>query len=348
MVGLATLSDMVPLVGENRIFARYGLLVLRKSPRPGLQKLLAKLRINQRFLTEDDLGFMVTPRINAASRMGEPMDAFHLLSTEDEALAGGYAERLEKINSERKGVVASMIKEMKHTIAERYGEAKKLIVLGNPHWRPSLLGLAAGTLVEEHSCPVFVWGRDGDDALKGSCRSDGSVNVVELMAESRAFLEFGGHALAGGFSVSHERVHLLEAELERAYEKVRNVPRSSAADERGEETLPDKRLSLDEVNDATYSEVEKFAPFGVGNPKPIFLFENILPTAVRQFGKEKNHLELVFEKPSGGLVKAISFFSAPDKWGRELRAGEKMSMVASLEKSHFRAPELRLRIVEMF
>lgn len=349
MVGLATLSDMVPLVGENRVFAYYGLLVLRKSRRPGLQKILSKLRINQRFLTEDDIGFMIAPRINAASRMGVPMDAFHLLSTEDEVLAGSYAEHLEKINAERKGVVASMIKEMKHAISARYSETKKLIVLGNPNWRPSLLGLAAGTLAEEHSCPVFIWGRDGGNALKGSCRSDGSVNIVELMAESRVFLEFGGHAGAGGFSVSHERVHLLEAELARAYEKVRSAPRSSSEDERGAEMIADRRLSLDDVGEPVWAEIDAFAPFGIANPKPIFLFENISPVSVKQFGKEKNHLELSFEKPSGGLVKAISFFSAPEKWGRALRAGEKIDLVASLEKSYFgRFPEIRLRIVEVF
>lgn len=349
LIGLATISDMVPLTGENRVFAYYGLLVLRKSRRPGLQKLLVKLRINQRFLTEDDIGFMIAPRLNAASRMGVPMDAFHLLSTEDEVLAGSYAEHLEKINAERKGVVASMVKEMKHAISARYSEQKKLIVLGNPNWRPSLLGLAAGTLSEEHSCPVFIWGRDGGNTLKGSCRSDGSVNIVELMAESRAFLEFGGHAGAGGFSVSHERVHLLETELERAYERVRSSPLSAAAAERGAEVVADRRLSLDEVNERIFSEVERLAPFGTGNPKPVFLFENISPVAVKQFGKEKNHLELSFEKPSGGAVKAISFFSAPEKWGRMLRAGEKINLVASLEKSYFgRYPEIRLRIVDVF
>ncbi|MFA6898308.1 MAG: DHH family phosphoesterase, partial [Candidatus Paceibacterota bacterium] len=173
MAGLATLSDMVPLVGENRALAHYGMKVLRKSPRVGLMKLLRKLKINQRTLNEDDIGFMITPRINAASRMGEPMDAFRLFATTDEVEADQVSDHLNKINDERKGIVASMVKEMKHAVAERYANRdKKVIVLGNPNWRPSLLGLAANTLAEEHSCPVFLWGRDGENVIKGSCRSD--------------------------------------------------------------------------------------------------------------------------------------------------------------------------------
>jgi single-stranded-DNA-specific exonuclease len=113
MVGIATLSDMVPLQGENRIFAHYGLKVLRKSRRPGFQKLLSLMKMNQRYITEDDVGFMITPRINAASRMGIPTDAFHLLSTTDEVRGDELARHLDHINNERKGLVASTVKEIK-------------------------------------------------------------------------------------------------------------------------------------------------------------------------------------------------------------------------------------------
>jgi len=96
MVGLATLSDMVPLVGENRVIASYGLVVLRKSPRPGLHKLFQILRVNQTDITEDDIGFLITPRINAASRMGHPKEAFDMLSSTDVTEAGALAEHLNK------------------------------------------------------------------------------------------------------------------------------------------------------------------------------------------------------------------------------------------------------------
>jgi single-stranded-DNA-specific exonuclease len=217
LVGIATLSDMVPLVGENRIFAYYGLSVLRKSPRKGLMQLLRKLKIDQRYLNEDDVAFMITPRINAASRMGLPMDAYNLLVADNEVDANKYTDHLDKINNERKGVVSSLVKEVKKILEERYGnEIPDVIVLGNPEWRPSLLGLVANTCAEEFDRPTFFWGRDGGNIIKGSCRSEGKTSVVELMRSSvpETFLQFGGHKHSGGFAVSNEEIHFFGKKIE--------------------------------------------------------------------------------------------------------------------------------------
>ena len=343
MVGIATLSDMVPLVGENRALAHYGLLVLRKSPRLGLQQLLRRLKINQRFLTEDDVGFMITPRLNAASRMGQPLDAFKLLVVADEVEASRLATHLDKINQERKGVVAAITKEVRKIMLARPSE-RRVIVIGNPDWRPALLGLVANVLKEEHGKPVFLWGRDDNAILKGSCRSDG-VNVMELMTEAReVFVEFGGHSLSGGFTVIEEKIHILEEELDRAFGRL--SPQAVAA---GGEFLADAALALDEVDTDTYGLVEKLAPFGVGNPKPIFLLKNVSPKVVRQFGKEGNHLEIVFENSVGEAIKAIGFFQTTESFSQPVRVGKSLNLAATLEKSYFRQPpEIRLRLVDIF
>ena len=342
MVGLATLSDMVPLIGENRVFAHYGLLVLRKSRRFGLQQLLRRLKINQKFLTEDDIGFMIAPRINAASRMGKPMDAFKLLIVEDEVEAGRLAEHLDKINQERKGAVAVITKEVRKIMLTRQNE-RRVIVVGNPNWRPSLLGLVANALKEKHNKPVFLWGRDGNAVLKGSCRSDG-VNVMELMTEAReVFVEFGGHSLSGGFTVVEEKIHILEEILDKACEQLPKIESTGAA------SVADAALSLDEINVDTYGLVEKLAPFGVGNPKPIFLLKNVAPKMVRHFGKEGNHLEIIFENNVGEAIKAIGFFQTAESFSKSIKVGEPLNLAATLEKSYFgRAPEIRLRIVDIF
>ncbi|MEK7106082.1 MAG: DHH family phosphoesterase [Patescibacteria group bacterium] len=112
MAGLATLSDMVPLTGENRAIAYFGVKVFRKSRRPGLQKLLSKIKIDQKTISEDDIGFMVTPRLNAASRMDDPMRAFELLSTLDEVEADTLAKHLTKINDERKSIVTGIMRDV--------------------------------------------------------------------------------------------------------------------------------------------------------------------------------------------------------------------------------------------
>ena len=164
MAGLATLSDMVPLLGENRAIAHFGMKVLRKSLRPGLQKLLAKINVPQKYLSEDDISFMVVPKLNAASRMDDPMRAFELLATDDEAEGGVLANHLSKINDERKLIVAGIMRELKKKFEKR--EMKEVIVIGNPSWRVGVLGLVAGKLMDEYQKPVFVWGKDENDLIQ--------------------------------------------------------------------------------------------------------------------------------------------------------------------------------------
>ena len=336
MVAIATLSDMVPLVGENRILARFGLEVLRKSPRPGLEALFRRLNLNQKNITEDDVVFMITPRINAASRMGVPEDAFNLLRTTDLGEAEKLALHLEKINNERKGVVASIVKEAKSHLSDRQ-QVADVIVVGNPDWRPALLGLVANSLVEEYRRPVFVWGRDGGGVLKGSCRSYNGYDLFALMsAASDSFIEFGGHMGAGGFSVTLVNLTTLEERLSLALSHLEAQPPSDGI-------LP-LHINLDDIGEHLWHTVAQFAPFGMGNEKPIFQIPKAEIKSVKKFGKENNHLEIMFN----GGVKAIAFFSDPASYSVLLTPGTRISLLANLEKSFFRnRPELRLRIVDM-
>src|SRR3990167_11516173 len=277
MAGLATLSDLVPLVGENRAMAYFGIKVLKKSPRPGVQKLLSKMKINPKYLTEDDIGFMITPRLNAASRMDNPMMAYELLSTEDEVRAGVIADHLSKINDDRKTMVAGIMREVNKKFEKR--ETKKVIVIGNPKWRVGVLGLVASKISDEYKKPVFVWGKDENDIIKGSCRSDGSVSLVELMTETREFfMEFGGHEFAGGFTVQNEKIHFLEEDMSSSFEKVKK-------EKFGKDANYDLKENLEVVNMKNWREIEKMAPFGMENPKPVFLFENVKIEKIKKFGK---------------------------------------------------------------
>jgi len=341
MAGMSTIADMVPLKNENRALAHFGLKVLRKSRRPGLQKLLRKAKVNQMHLTEDDVGFMIAPRINAASRMSIPMEAFQLLSTDDDVVAGELSNHLHKINNDRKLTVAVIVKDIKKTLSQK--EIRDVIVIGNPKWRVGVLGIAANNIMEEFGCPVFVWGREGSDTIKGSCRSDGTVNLVELMADTSEgfFLGSGGHELAGGFSVVQEKIHLLENELIKSYKKTKRKKQDK-------EILVDKVMCIDDVSWDTYRQIEQLAPFGVDNHKPIFLFKCLEIAGVKLFGKEKNHLELSFKNSRMGTVPSIGFFMDEKTFDVSLEVGRKINLVASLEKSMFRGRrELRLRIVDV-
>jgi single-stranded-DNA-specific exonuclease len=344
MAGLATLSDMVPLLGENRAIAYFGMKVLKKSPRLGLQRLLAKMNIDQKYLTEDDIGFMVTPRLNAASRMDDPMKAYELLSTGDEVKAGMIADHLSKINDDRKTMVAGIMREI-HKKFEKspMREERDVIVIGNPEWRVGVLGLVAGKMSDEYKKSIFVWGKDENDLIKGSCRSDGSVSVVELMTEtSEFFMEFGGHEFAGGFTVHNDKIHFLEEALSLSYDKVKRNKIEN-------DIIYDIKSDLSIVNMKNWREVEKLAPFGLANPKPIFLFENVKIEKIKKFGKNGSgeHLEINFSDLVG-KAKAISFFSNQDSFGAPILEEKKVNLLATFDLSRFRGKiELRLRIEDI-
>lgn len=338
LVGIATLSDMVPLVGENRMLAHSGLRVLRRNRRPGLAALLKLLRINAGALTEDDVTFMLSPRINAASRMDNPHIAARMLAAKDEPEGAALAAQLNHINDERKGLVAATVKEVNKRMEEKGMIESPVIVMGNPNWRPGILGLVANTLVEAHGKPVFLWGREGGDELRGSCRGDGMVNMVELMGATKGvFSHFGGHHASGGFSVREDMVHELGVRLAQAHAQV------ASAGARAAEVLVDRELSLGEISHA-HTALKKLAPFGVGNEKPLFMFQRVTVAGVKAFGKTQNHLGATFEQ-GGKRVEGVSFFSTPESFQKRVSPGERVDLVGHVESDWRGQP--RIRIVDV-
>jgi single-stranded-DNA-specific exonuclease len=336
LVGIATLSDMVPLVDENRMLARFGLIVMRKNRRPGLAQLLSLLRIKPGSLTEDDIGFMVSPRINAASRMDSPDIAAQLLATTDLGKALELARALDAINAERKTLVATTVKEVNKRLPDL--AESPLIVMGNPNWRPGILGLVANSLMQAHGKPTFLWGREGGDAIRGSCRSDGRVSVVELMqGAGDVFDHFGGHTASGGFAVNESKIHELSGHLAQAYEKLATNMGAQ------EEVLIDRELNLADVK-FTHKELGVLSPFGMQNHKPLFVLPNVTVSSVRKFGKAKDHLELSLER-EGSTIAGVSFFSTPDSYQKQAKAGLKADVVGHVETDWRGFP--RLRVVDV-
>lgn len=336
-VGIATLSDMVPLVGENRMLAHFGLRVMRRDRRPGLSALLSLLRIKPAGLTEDDIGFMVAPRINAASRMDKPSTAARLLGASDAGEATQIAQELNRINDERKGAVAAIVKEVHKRMSESPVDGP-VIVLGNPKWRPGVLGLVANSLMEAHHKPVFLWGREGGEIIKGSCRSDGSVSVVDIMSgASDVFLGFGGHTASGGFSVAQERVHELLPKLTAAYEALR----TQASFEK--EVIIDRQVEVAEISHA-HRNLATLAPFGVGNEKPLFILPGVSIGATKMFGKTQNHLDINLEQ-GGTRVSGIAFFSTPESFTKKAQTGSRADIVGHIESDWRGKP--RIRVVDI-
>jgi single-stranded-DNA-specific exonuclease len=342
MVGIATLSDMVPLIGENRALAKYGILVLRKSTRPGLRALLSLAGTKQKNISEDDVGFSITPRINAASRMGVPRDAYELLSTKDESTAINSAKKLDKINKERRTTVALLSKDARKHLANGRFDDKSVIVTGDPSWRPSLLGLVANTFAEEFEKPVFLWGRDGDGIIKGSCRTGGGKSVLEIMrlAPAHAFLAYGGHMASGGFEVANDSIHALPDLLHESANLIKI--------EETEGLVVDTEMNIDDISWKLFEELAALSPFGVSNKKPVFAFVRAVPTKVGTFGKEGNHIKLDFSHKSLGTIGAISFHATPDSFSVKPEVGKPVTLIGNIESNSFGyKKELRLRIIDI-
>lgn len=338
MVGIATLSDMVPLLNENRTLAWYGLHVLRKTKRLGLLALLKKMYMRKEYLLEDDITFMITPRINAASRMAHPMDAFKLLATDDVIESHMMTQHLVELNDERKKLVAQTMREAHKKLKSR--DLPEIIVIGNPEWKAGILGLVASKIVEEFKRPAFVWSRENGH-IKGSCRTYGNCDLHELMSSAppETFSQFGGHKEAGGFSTTEDAIHDLEKNLLSVY--------ISDVEEESVDLEYDASLLLSSVNYATYNDIRKLAPFGVANPKPQFLFSDVEITNIRIFGKQKNHIELTITQ-NDMSVKAMKFFADAMSFSTPLKVGMSVSCIGHIEEDTFgRNKSIRLRLVDI-
>jgi single-stranded-DNA-specific exonuclease len=275
--------------------------------------------------------------------MGVPRDAYELLSAGDENIALTLAKKLDKINTERKTTVAQLSKSARKHLAGGRFDDKSVIVTGDPTWRPSLLGLVANTFAEEFGKPVFLWGRDGDGIIKGSCRSGGGKSVFEIMrlAPPHMFLAFGGHMASGGFEVSSEHIHTLPDVLHNSASKIESIDSDVGH-------IVDAEISMDDISWSLYKELSLLSPFGVKNEKPIFAFVKTIPTSVSSFGKEGPHIKIEFSHRDLGKISAISFHSTPESFTIKPEPGKPITLIGNIESSSFgRKKELRLRIIDI-
>ena len=259
---IATIADVVPLVGDNRIIAYHGLKKCVASPRRGVKMLSGSEK-----LSSQDVMFRLAPRINAAGRLGSAMKAVGLFLDEDYFMLKSLAEELERDNTRRQEICEQVVADAKRALRGIDFDRTRIIVLHDPKWEGGVLGIAAARLVEEFKCPAVLFSGDGEE-YKGSARSVKNVNVFELLSRhSELYTTFGGHAQAAG-------VGLLAENFERfAQELVADVAENYPPEEflpRDDDALP---LGVDEDFLSLARELELLEPTGYGNPKPEFVLE---------------------------------------------------------------------------
>ena len=255
-------------------------------------------------------------------------------------------KKLEKANRSRKAEAGAITRAVHTRIKER-GDVRGVIALGDPEWRPALLGLVAGNIADEFERPVFLWGREGNMDLKGSFRSGGLTQVMELMRTTEnMFTQFGGHAAAGGFTLIDTEVFFLEDRLVEAHAKLMS--------EKIEDDLSqhaDAVIAPEEINKSYLIKIEKLAPFGISNPKPVFLLRDVSLREISLFGKGEEHLKIKIDVNDGEkTIDAVTFFvKGPIKRVADsLTRGSRVNLIAHIERDTFsRGNPVRLRLLDI-
>ncbi len=327
LVAIATISDMVPLLGENRILAYWGMNVLRKTQNQGLRILFSKNNIKLESISEDDIAFTLAPRINASSRMAHPSVALNVLISRNDEEAIKNVLELEGFNNKRKTISATIMR--KANVLAKQQEGNKVLVIGEPDWHIGVLGIIAMKVGEQHKKSVMVWGRDPNGNIKGSARSFGDIHLAQYFAEfpQNTFSAHGGHVKAGGFTVVPEAIYTLADVAQTIYDNHKPVIEIESEDELIIDT------TLPAITRELYAGMKKLSPFGLANPKPIFRFAGVTVTGVKIFGKNKEHIELTVQD-EGKTMSIISFFSASEPWVTDLY-GKKITFTATLDESNF-------------
>jgi single-stranded-DNA-specific exonuclease len=285
LVALATVADVVPLVGENRALVKKGLAQLRRAKRVGVRALLAAAKVEPQQLDESDLGFRLAPRINAAGRLYRADAGVELFLTEDESRASAIAADLSRANSERRATereVDTAAEAARRELAEDLREAHGLVLAGED-WHPGVVGIVASRLVERHQRPVVVISLDGDGGGRGSGRSIPGFDLLAAMEACSEHLEgFGGHRAAAGLTIEAAKVDAFRRAFA-AYANDALAPEDLHRTERVDAMVGGTGLGLELAE-----ELKQLAPFGMGNPGVRLLVPSAQVSDVRTMGEGKH------------------------------------------------------------
>jgi single-stranded-DNA-specific exonuclease len=303
LVALATVADIAPLRGENRVLVRYGLKMLAETRNVGLRALIRAAGLDGKAITAGRIGFILAPRLNAVGRLGHALRGVELLTCDDEHRANAIARELEELNRERQAIDRATLEQAREMASRLDLETTYGVVLAREGWHPGVIGIVASKLVEELGRPVLLVALDGGEG-KGSGRSISAFDLHAGLGECRHLLvRYGGHRMAAGVTVRAERVEALA----RCFD---DVARSRL---RAEDLVPEVRVDLEvpieQVTDELEELLRHFEPFGVGNASPTLAVRGVRLAAPPRVVKGEG-LKLRLATPRGEL-DAIGWGLAP-------------------------------------
>ncbi len=355
LTAIGTVSDMVPLIGENRLIVQRGLKVLDKTKRLGLLELL-RVSGGEGKIDSFRLGFHLGPRLNAASRMKHANSALNLLISKDPSEARLLAEDLNDKNMERQEMTDNVLAAAESQLD--VNNIPKIIIvkdLSNNSWNEGVIGLVAGRLSEKYYRPVLIIVKTGETAVasdgqkyslyKGSARSIEGFSLVEALEDSKDFLyKYGGHPMAGGFSIlAEENVFAFIDNINSLAEK------KISLDLLKPKIKVDAELNFSSINNKLLELIERLAPFGQINTSPCFATFKLKIIDIVKMGKEEQHIKIRFLNHEDKEMKSfwgISFGGA-DKYSN-LKLGDTVDLLYSLEFNNFNGKrEIQLRIMDI-
>jgi single-stranded-DNA-specific exonuclease len=339
LVALGLIADVALLRGETRTLAQKGLDVLRNSERLGL-KLIAELA-NQPLsqATEEYIGFVLAPRLNALGRLGDANPAVELLTTDDPVRARVLAAQLEGLNSQRKLLTNQVYQAAEAQLrADPSLLTQPAIVLGHPAWPGGVVGIVASRLKERYNKPVILFNTPDDGPARGSARSIEGLHITEaIAAQSDLLLGFGGHPMAAGLSLEQENLPAFRKGLVKTIEKMLG---EAALEEPSLQI--DAWMALDELRLELADSIEHLAPFGAGNPPLTFASRNLSLKSVQTIGRGSEHVRLNVED-EGGDSQSILWWNGAN----EEQPEGKFDLAYSLRASTYRGErQLTLEFVD--
>ena len=299
LVATAIAADIVPMTGENRVLAKFGLGVINSSPRPGIKALIHQ--VNKKVLDITDVVFIIAPRINAAGRIKHGNHAVELLTEFGFDEAAQFASEIEQYNTDRKVLDKQITIEALQQITENSEHERFTTVVYGEGWHKGVIGIVASRLIETYYRPTLVFTKSGD-VLAASARSVRDFDVYNALESCSEHLEqFGGHMYAAGMTIKEENYALFKD----AFEKI--VSETIHPDLLTPEILIDCELDLKDINPKFLRLLKEFEPYGPENMTPVFLTKGVIDTGyAKKIGENDCHLKL-FVKQDGDGIPAIGF-----------------------------------------
>jgi single-stranded-DNA-specific exonuclease len=355
LAAIASIADMVPLLGESRTITKYGLTVINKTKNVGLKKLLIVSGLanengqpKRGAYDSYAMSFQIVPRLNAAGRMDHANTAFALLMAQDEKDAENLAAQLEKNNVDRRKLTDQYVNEARKQIKETGQENNPILFAIGKDWPTGILGLISGKLKDDYYKPAIVMG-ETEKEINGSGRSIKEFSLIGAMQSMpEVFAKFGGHPQACGFTLkSKDKLEGFKIKL------IAKAAEQTATVDLVPQITIDAEVELDEVNWKLYDLLQKFEPFGQSNEEPKYVSRALTVTAIEPVGQDGKHLRLMVKHNSQLIKKTIGFGlgdvnRCSENWKECLKPGDKIDMVFSIGVNEWNGNrELQLTIEDI-